>query len=200
MHLEPCAHMLSTTEPAPFTCELAPPTSRPTGWRVTYEEALQGTEEPVRVYADGVFDLFHNGHARALMQAKNTFPHTYLIVGGKIIYRSELCCIANMHTPLFSTALLSQSSPPPLPLFPLPPSLPPFLLPLSSAVCSDELTHRLKGKTVCSEAERYDSLRHCRYVDEILTDAPWSLTKEFLEEHQVSTHPSGWLYVYMLLW
>jgi choline-phosphate cytidylyltransferase len=28
-------------------------------------------------------------------------------------------------------------------------------------------------------------LRHCRYVDEVITDAPWSLTDEFLEAHKI---------------
>ena len=53
------------------------------------------------------------------------------------------------------------------------------------AVTSDELTHKLKGKTVMSEQERYDAIRHCRYVDELVVDAPWVITPEFLEEHQV---------------
>ncbi|TNN41129.1 Choline-phosphate cytidylyltransferase B [Liparis tanakae] len=103
--------------------------------KLTITQARRGTpaHRPVRVYADGIFDLFHSGHARALMQAKNVFPNTYLIVG----------------------------------------------------VCSDELTHKFKGYTVMTEDERYDALRHCRYVDEVVRDAPWSLSTEFLGKHKI---------------
>ncbi|XP_042155958.1 choline-phosphate cytidylyltransferase A isoform X2 [Oncorhynchus tshawytscha] len=52
-------------------------------------------------------------------------------------------------------------------------------------LCSDDLTHNLKGFTVMNEDERYDTVSHCRYVDEIVRNAPWTLTPEFLADHRI---------------
>lgn len=41
---------------------------------------IEGKDQ-VRVYVSGVFDMFHFGHARYLMQAKNMFPNAYLVCG-----------------------------------------------------------------------------------------------------------------------
>jgi choline-phosphate cytidylyltransferase len=89
-----------------------------------------------RVYADGIYDLFHYGHARSLEQIKIELfegEKVHLIVG----------------------------------------------------CCSDEVTHARKGQTVLTDWERYESLRHCRWVDEVVKDAPWELTEEFLTAQRI---------------
>jgi choline-phosphate cytidylyltransferase len=52
------------------------------------------------------------------------------------------------------------------------------------AVCSDEDTHRLKGRTVMNQEERMESVKHCKWADEVVL-GPWILTPEFLDEHKI---------------
>ncbi|XP_028758069.1 choline-phosphate cytidylyltransferase 2-like [Neltuma alba] len=51
--------------------------------------------------------------------------------------------------------------------------------------CNEEVTNKYKGKTVMTEAERYESLRHCKWVDEVIPDAPWVMTQEFIDKHKI---------------
>ncbi|CAH9142802.1 unnamed protein product [Cuscuta epithymum] len=36
-----------------------------------------------------------------------------------------------------------------------------------------------------TEDERYESLRHCKWVDEVIPDAPWVINQEFLDKHRI---------------
>jgi choline-phosphate cytidylyltransferase len=90
-------------------------------------------EKPIRIYCDGIYDLFHIGHMKSLEQAKKAFPNVYLLVG----------------------------------------------------VCGDKVTHERKGLTVMNEWERAEAVRHCKWVDQVIEDAPWTISQEFLDKHQI---------------
>lgn len=69
---------------------------------------------------------------------------------------------------------------------------------LLSKVCNDALTLKMKGRTVMNETERYEAVRHCRYVDELIPDAPWQLDEEFVEKYKVWFHRSELLFCFSL--
>jgi choline-phosphate cytidylyltransferase len=50
---------------------------------------------------------------------------------------------------------------------------------------NDTETHKRKGLTVLTDKERAESLRHCKWVDEVIEDAPWIVTPEFLNQHAI---------------
>jgi len=102
------------------------------------------SNNPVRIFMDGVFDGFHFGHARLLEQGKKKFKHVYLIAG----------------------------------------------------VCKDEDTHKHKGKTLNTDYERKETLKHCKWVDEVI-DCPWVVTLDFLNEikvHYIARDPLPYAY------
>lgn len=47
------------------------------------------------------------------------------------------------------------------------------------------MTHSRKGRTVMNEDERYEAVKHCRYVDEIVRDAPWELDDAYVNYHKI---------------
>jgi choline-phosphate cytidylyltransferase len=89
----------------------------------------------VRVYVDGVFDIFHYGHAEMLSRARDLFsPEPVTMIVG---------------------------------------------------VCSVADCKKYKRNPLMTATERGRSVIACRYVDEVIADAPWIITQEFLDANRI---------------
>lgn len=88
----------------------------------------------LRVYVDGVFDLFHYGHAEMFKRVRESFSEPiHLLVGPSL----DTDCKAYKRLPI--------------------------------------MRHE----------ERCRSVSHCKYVDEIIYDAPWVIDQAFLDKYAI---------------
>ncbi|KAI9061246.1 Nucleotidylyl transferase [Trametes sanguinea] len=155
--------LLASPDPAPSTIgakEFNPANLSPADIQEFVRACIAGTDplgstrqyrinpppegRPVRIYADGVYDLFHFGHALQLRQAKLAFP--------------------------------------------APPDAPAHVVSgvhLLVGVNSDEQCAQHKNITIMSHSERCEAVRHCRWIDEVIPDAPWVIDAAFIEKHQI---------------
>jgi choline-phosphate cytidylyltransferase len=97
-------------------------------------DELESRNKTCRVYVDGVYDLFHYGHAEMLGRVRAHFGPSAVIIAG--IARDDDCI-------------------------------------------------KYKRRPILTQSERARSLRTCKYVDEVIDDAPWVITQEFLETHAI---------------
>ncbi|GBE87118.1 hypothetical protein BKA93DRAFT_762298 [Sparassis latifolia] len=107
-------------------------------------------DRPVRIYADGVYDLFHLGHALQLRQAKLSF--------------------SSPSSPNAPSDPLSESG---------------SGVYLLVGVNSDEQCEEHKNIPVMNHAERCEAVRHCRWVDQVIPDAPWVIDEAFISKHKI---------------
>lgn len=87
-----------------------------------------------RIYVDGVYDLFHYGHAEMLGRVRAKFGATAVIIAG--IARDDDCL-------------------------------------------------KYKRLPIMTHDERARSVRACKYVDDVIENAPWVITQEFLDNHAI---------------
>ena len=58
-------------------------------------------------------------------------------------------------------------------------------------VMSDDTAASYKRRPIMTLAERVAVIESCRYVDEVIEDAPFRVTEEFLEEHAITAVVHG---------
>ena len=56
---------------------------------------------------------------------------------------------------------------------------------LLCGVCNDEDVMKYKGKVVMNHQLRVETMRHCKWADEVLEDAPWVISREYMEKYKI---------------
>ncbi len=52
-------------------------------------------------------------------------------------------------------------------------------------ICSDETVQTSKWKPILNMEERVASVAGCRYVDEVVPDAPWVIDRAWIKKHNI---------------
>lgn len=52
-------------------------------------------------------------------------------------------------------------------------------------ICSDKDIMHNKGSTVMNDYERIESVKNCKFVDDVIFPAPWTPTIEFIEKNKI---------------
>lgn len=52
-------------------------------------------------------------------------------------------------------------------------------------VFSDERLNEYGHSPSWTAAERYEIVRHCRWVDEVVVNAPWEVTESFMQQQRI---------------
>jgi choline-phosphate cytidylyltransferase len=87
----------------------------------------------IRIYTDGIFDLFHRGHIEYLNKCKNILPNVILIVG----------------------------------------------------IINDKDATGYKRLPIYSEEDRHIIISNMKAVDEVIKDAPFIVTEEFMNQYKI---------------
>jgi glycerol-3-phosphate cytidylyltransferase-like family protein len=53
-------------------------------------------------------------------------------------------------------------------------------------VFSDDVLQQNNSKTTWPDVERIELVRHCRWVNEVIKDAPWEVTLQFLKDRRIN--------------
>ena len=52
-------------------------------------------------------------------------------------------------------------------------------------VCADDVIQSNKGRPILTMEERVESVAGCRYVDEVLPNAPWRIDRACIDQHDI---------------